>query len=169
MGKETFNALMARGFDSETANRLESSGYTLNSLKALDADGLRALNIPEELIQSILRESRPQIPLETLTKVLYESRTTCCVCRDRSQGIVVHHIHEYRDSRSHNEDNLVVLCLNHHGEAHTKRELQLNLNSERLREIKKRWLEDVKEYDIREARNKNLGYSYQEVKQVLSE
>lgn len=121
MGKNTFNALMARGFDSETAHRLAEAGHTLNSLKTLDVNKLRSLNIPEELIDIILREKRPPIPPKTLDKVLFESRWTCCVCRDRRQGIIVHHIHEYSDSRSHDEDNLVVLCLNHHGEAHTKR------------------------------------------------
>jgi hypothetical protein len=73
-----------------------------------------------------------------VNKVLDESRWTCCVCRrDISLGIIVHHIEEYSDSRSHVEDNLVVLCLNHHGEAHTTRELQLNLNRERLRQSNK--------------------------------
>lgn len=91
---------------------------------------------------------------------------TCCVCRDRSQGIIVHHIDEFSDSRSHAEDNLVVLCLNHHGEAHTKRELQLNLTPERLRKLKARWLKDVKQYDIREALNGNSEYSYETIKQI---
>src|ERR671932_784582 len=103
MGTRTLNALMKRGFDSETAHRLEKAGYTVNSLKSLDEHKLRKLNITEELIQTILRESRPPIPSETLNKVLYENRMTCCVCRDRSQGIIVHHIHEFSDSRSHAE------------------------------------------------------------------
>jgi hypothetical protein len=166
MGRGTFNALMRRGFDLETAHRLEKAGYTVNSLKSLDEHKLRKLKIPEELIQAILRESRPPIPSETLNKVLYESRMTCCVCRDRSQGIIVHHIHEFSDSRSHAEDNLVVLCLNHHGEAHTKRELQLNLTPERLREFKARWLKDVKQYDSRESLSANSEYSYETIKQI---
>ena len=32
----TVDALIARGFDSETANRLKQAGSTLNSLKSLD-------------------------------------------------------------------------------------------------------------------------------------
>jgi len=69
----TVNALMARGFDSETANRLkQAAGYTLNSLKLLDENELRSLHIREELIDIILREKRPPIPPETLKKVLYE-------------------------------------------------------------------------------------------------
>lgn len=162
----TVNALIARGFDSETANRLKLAGYTLNSLKILDENELRSLNIREELIDKILREKRPPIPQETLNKVLFESRWTCCVCRNKKKGIIVHHIHEYSESRSHAEDNLVVLCLDDHGEAHTKRELQLNLTAERLRELKKQWLEQVKQFDNCAALSANPEYSYQSINQI---
>jgi len=47
MGQKTFNALMERGFDSETANRLEKAGYTLSSLTTLDDNKLIFLNISE--------------------------------------------------------------------------------------------------------------------------
>jgi hypothetical protein len=166
MGQKTYDALMALSFDAETAYRLSEAGHTLNSLKTSDIRKLRSLNISEELIDIIVRQPRAPIPLETLNKVLFESRMTCCICRDNSLGIIIHHIDEYSDSRSHAEDNLVVLCLNHHGEAHTKRELQLNLTPERLRGIKKQWLKQVKEYDTREALSANLGYSYQFMKQI---
>jgi hypothetical protein len=82
MGKKTFNALMRRGFDSETAHRLDSDGHTLNSLKSLDKNSLQSLKIPRELIQTLLQEPRPPIPPKILNKVLYESRMTCCACRD---------------------------------------------------------------------------------------
>jgi hypothetical protein len=101
-----------------------------------------------------------------MNKVLFESRYTCCVCRDRSGGIIVHNIHKYSESRSHAEDNLVVLSLNHHGEAHTTRELDLNLTQDRLRQFKKLWLERVKQYDNREALSANPEYSYQSINQI---
>ena len=162
----TVNALMARGFDSETAKRFKQAGYTLNSLKSIDKNELRSINIRQELIDIILRGKRPPITSETMNKLLFESRYTCCACRDRSRGIIVHHIHKYSESRSHAEDNLVVLCLNCHGEAHTKRELQLNLTPERLREHKKQWLEYVKQLDNGEALSANPEYSYQSINQI---
>jgi hypothetical protein len=79
MGKNTFNALMARGFDSETANRLAKAGHTLTSLKTSDVN---------------------------------------------------------------------------------------NLTPERLREFKKQWLEQVKQYDNDEVLSANSGYSYQSVNQI---
>lgn len=157
---------MQRGCDSETANRLDQAGYTLNDLKTLKENELRSLNIREELIDIILGEKRPPIPSETMNKVLFESRYTCCVCRDRSGGIIVHHIHKYSESRSHAEDNLVVLCLGDHREAHTTRELDLNLTPDRLRQSKKLWLELVKQYDNREALSANPEYSYQSINQI---
>lgn len=166
MGQKTFNALMELGFDSETANRLEQAGYTLSSLKTLDKNKLSSLNISEEYIEIILGGKRPPIPSQRMNKLLFESRYTCCVCRDRSGGIIVHHIDEYSDSRSHAEDNLVVLCLNDHGEAHTKRDIQLNLTKDRLRQCKKLWLERVKQYDNREALSANPEYSYQSINQI---
>ena len=101
-----------------------------------------------------------------MNKLLFESRYTCCVCRDISGGIIVHHIEKYSESHSHDEDNLVVLCLNCHGEAHTTRELQLNLNRDRLRQSKKLWLERVKQLDNREALSANPEYSYQSINQI---
>ncbi len=71
MGQKTFNALMERGFDSETANRLEKAGYTLSSLTTLDDNKLISLNIGEELIGIIRDKKRPVIPSETMNKLLF--------------------------------------------------------------------------------------------------
>jgi len=162
----TVNALIARGFDSETANRLKQDGYTLNSLKNLKENELRSLNIREELIERILGEKRPPIPEKTVNKVLYESAMNCCICRDKNQAVIVHHIEKYSESHSHDEDNLVVLCPNHHGEAHTKRELQQNLTPERLRDFKQRWLDWLNQPGNREALSANPEYSYQSINQI---
>jgi hypothetical protein len=159
MGKNTRDALIARGFDSEIATNLDNGGYTLKSLKNMSVDDLRTLSIPEEQIQVILNESRPPIPLGTLIKVLQESCWTCCICRTGS-GVIVHHIDEYSNSRSHAEENLVVLCLTHHGEAHTKRKMQLNLTPERLKESKKLWIQTVRELNRQKLLGKTPSCSY---------
>lgn len=166
MSQRTLIALVRRGFDLETASRLASTGHTLKLLKSLDESALRALDISEDMVSAIFREPRPPIPLETLGKVLYESRMTCCVCRDRNRGVIVHHIHEFSDTRSHDESNLVVLCLDHHGEAHTRRALQMNLTANRLRDLKSRWLADVREHDIHEALSAKSNYSHEAVRQI---
>ena len=166
MGQKTFNALMERGFDSETANRLEKGGYTLSSLTTLDEKTLSSLNISEELLDIIRKGKRPPIPSETMNKLLFESGWACCVCGKTSGGIIVHHIEKYSESHSHDEDNLVVLCLNHNGEAHTKRELGINLTPDRLRASKKLRLERVKQLHNREPLSANPEYSYESINQI---
>jgi len=101
-----------------------------------------------------------------MNKLLFESGWACCVCGKTSGGIIVHHIEKYSESHSHDEDNLVVLCLNHHGEAHTKRELSINLTPDRLRAFKKLRSELVKQLHNREPLSANPEYSYQSINQI---
>jgi len=101
-----------------------------------------------------------------MNKLLFESGWACCVCGKTSGGIIVHHIEKYSESHSHDEDNLVVLCLNHHGEAHTKRELGINLTPDRLRASKKLRLERVKQLHNREPLSANPEYSYESINQI---
>lgn len=57
--------------------------------------------------------------------------------------MILHHIVEYEASRSHAEDNLVVLCSNDHARAHTKGENTRNLTPDLLRDFKRRWTDQV--------------------------
>jgi hypothetical protein len=147
MNRRTLNGLIARGLDSKTAEALASSGYTLQSLKTSDDRNLKKLGLKKSFILSLRDKGRPPIPEPTVVKLLQESRWTCCVCRDNSKGGVIHHIVDLSISKNHDESNLVVLCSNDHGEAHTKRKLQLNLTSARLLKLKKTWLLKVKQMD----------------------
>ncbi len=149
MNISTFNALMARGIDSTKAQQLISEGFTISSLKQLDLSSIRKLNISDEVINTIQRETRPQIPSETVIKLLYESKRTCCVCRDNTQPIIIHHIEEWHISKNNSESNLVVLCLRHHDEAHTKKSLSINLSAKQILTSKQTWLSYIKTEDAR--------------------
>lgn len=135
---------MQRGVPSNFANKIASYGYSLAKLKQLKTDELLALGFNQEAAEIINKEKRPPIPADTLNKVLYESQYACCICK-KSIEIIVHHIVPWEESKSHHEDNLVVLCLEHHGKAHTKHELSLNLTKERLLFAKSQWIKEVKE------------------------
>ncbi len=143
--KRTQNALLAKGIDSDLAERLVGRGHTVASLKSMRADQLAALGLSARQVQAFTSADRPPIPQETLISILSKSRWTCCVCKDRHRGIIVHHIEQWADSKSHDESNLVVLCLDHHGEAHTKRELSLSLDPDRLRALRDRWYQEAVE------------------------
>lgn len=139
----TEKALMARGFDSETAARLRCAGQTLAKLKLSSENALSALGLNAEQIAAIYGGTRPAIPQEDLVKVLFANRWVCCVCRDPQRPIIVHHINEWSTSRDHSTPNLAVLCTIHHGEAHTNRQLEQNLTSSRISSLKAQWEQQV--------------------------
>lgn len=143
----TEKALLARGFDSELAASIRQRGYTLESLKLADDESLFALGLSQAQVGLLRREPRPPIPMEDLTRVLFDNRWVCCVCRDASRPIIVHHIQEWSESRSHAPANLAVLCSLHHGEAHTQRQLEQNLTSPRIAQCKAMWEAQVRRDD----------------------
>ena len=139
----TEKALIARGFDSGLAAKLRQAGQTLDKLKRTEDSTLISLGLSQEHIRIVRQEPRPPIPQENLAKVLFANRWVCCVCRDATQPIVVHHIREWALSRDHSVSNLAVLCLNHHGEVHTIRQLAQNLTATRVAGLKSTWEETV--------------------------
>ncbi|WP_149720998.1 HNH endonuclease signature motif containing protein [Alcaligenes faecalis] len=149
MNKNTVNALIARGIDSTFAANLSAKKHTISSLKQLSEGDLIGLGFSAEKANELLRESRPPVPEETLLRLLYKSRRTCCICRDPKKSVVVHHIEEWSSSRSHAEENLIVLCLEHHDLAHTKRELSQTLSKAELLAAKKNWSRDVEILDAK--------------------
>jgi hypothetical protein len=149
MSISTFNALIARGVDSNKANQLLSIGHNLTTLKQLSVEDLRKLNLRDTFIETIQKENRPPIPPETVITLLYKSKRTCCICRDNSRSIIIHHIEEWHISKDHSENNLVVLCLQHHDEAHTQKDLSQNLSKSQLLAFKEKWISYVQTDDAK--------------------
>ena len=149
MSKKTFNALISRGFDTQLTNLIISKGLTLGKLKQLPSEDLLKIGIDQTKVNSILKEKRHPIPLDTVIKLLYESKRKCCVCREDGRSVIIHHIKEWHESKDHGEANLVVLCLEHHNDAHTKKGLSLNLTANQLIAFKSKWIEAVKTTDSR--------------------
>jgi hypothetical protein len=143
----TEKALLARGVDSELAASIRNQGYTLDSLKLADDRSLSALGLSQAQIDLLRRESRPPIQMEDLTRVLFDNRWVCCICRDASRPIIVHHIREWSESRDHTPANLALLCSLHHSEAHTQRQLEQNLTGPRIARSKAMWEAQVRRDD----------------------
>lgn len=81
--------------------------------------------------------SRKSLPSNLRNKLLLEANHACTIC-GRSP-VRIHHIDG--DSSRNTEDNLIVLCLNHHDEAERSKSLEglsANLSTEALREYKNR-------------------------------
>lgn len=135
----SFRALVSRGLDTATAERLVSAGYSLAKLQSLTRDKLIGLDVPEHLVMVILDEQRPPVPDPIVRKLLIGSRYRCCVCHEPGKSLILHHIVEWSESRDNSEENLAVLCLNDHGEAHTTRSIGRNLTADVIREAKRVW------------------------------
>ncbi len=144
---KTEKALIARGMDSATAQKLRIDGWTMSKLKTSSTDELKAAGLSKEFIAKLFKEQRPPIPDDTLSKLLFDNRFQCCICRDPDLPIIVHHIDEWARSRSHAPENLAVLCLKHHSDAHSKKELAQNLDLKMLTKLKKAWEAEVKRFD----------------------
>ncbi|WP_087130890.1 HNH endonuclease signature motif containing protein [Caballeronia pedi] len=133
---------MARGVDSITAASISDGGHSIAALRAKSLPELLSLGLPENIAKDIYSKRTP-IPAKTLLKLLHDNKWVCCVCRSESAPVVIHHIEPWAKSRSHEADNLVVLCPSDHAKAHSKGALSQNLSPEALRDAKRRWEEQV--------------------------
>ncbi|RYX82612.1 hypothetical protein EON83_18750 [bacterium] len=147
INNKTYVALLARNFQSDHAESLVRKGYTLEKLKIKSHIDLEKLGLSASEIQGLFDEARPPIPTENLIEVLHQSRWTCCICRDRTNPVIVHHIKPWHESRDHTAENLAVLCPNDHARAHTRSELTLELSPERLKASRDAWLKQVEKMD----------------------
>jgi len=147
----TEKALLERGIDSKKAKELIKNGYNLETLAALNAEQKNALGFTENDIQKIFKNDRPKIPEDIVYDILFKCRNTCCICRDSSKSIIIHHIIEWNISKDNSENNLVVLCIEHHDMAHTKKELSRNLTSEEIKSSKAKWEKEVSRLDNEEV------------------
>lgn len=138
MNKRTLNSFISHGLDSVKSTELIIAGYNVGSLKALSKKKLVELGLETHQIES-LKGDRPPIPTETVFKLLYESNFTCCVCKKPGKGVIIHHLDEFHISKNHDYDNLVVICHEHHDEAHTDRRNSQNLTKDKLKAFKKEW------------------------------
>ena len=137
---------MARGVDSHTAHRLREAGLTLARLMEMRKPDLLSLGLDQNTIKR-LQKGRSSIPSPNLIGVLFANRFLCCVCRDDSKPIAVHHIEPWSESRDHSVSNLAVLCTHHHGEAHSTRALEQTLTPTLLKQLKREWESKVKRID----------------------
>lgn len=156
----TEKAFIARGVDSATAQKLRMDGWSISKVKTSSEEDLKAAGLSKEFIAKLFKEQRPPIPDDVLSKLLFDNRFQCCICRDPSLPIIVHHIDEWAQSRSHAPENLAVLCLVHHSDAHSKKELAQNLDAKTLLKMKEAWQAEVKRFDSESIlKSMRLDYS----------
>ncbi|MFA6598411.1 MAG: hypothetical protein WCS69_11850 [Ignavibacteriaceae bacterium] len=141
---KTEKALLARGFDTNLIASLLGKGYSLSKLKTKSKNDLLGLGIHHDLIEIIQKESRPPISDKIVSELIYDSKMICCICRESNRPIIIHHIIPWNESHDNSEENLVVLCLEHHDLAHTRKELSINLTANHIRNAKDQWIDFVR-------------------------
>ena len=88
------------------------------------------------------KKERVTIPDDLAAKVMFASDRTCCVCRLEKQKIQVHHIDG--DPSNNTFDNLAVICLYCHSDAHTNMAFVRNLTPELIQMYNSSWRDIVK-------------------------
>lgn len=149
--KKMQSDFMAYGIDSASAEKL-SQKWTVQQSKKQTVESMRSLGISQETAEKtaeLLRHpTRTPIPLKTVEDVLVKSAFMCCLCHRSGLPIVIHHLDRWEDSHSHDPDNLVVLCLNHHGEAHSHHENSRNLTPQIIRKAREKWYAAIQEQNM---------------------
>lgn len=139
--------LIAVGIDSALAAKAIDNGFALSKLKAASKQDLMASFSEEEAALLWDAARRKPIEKETIRRLVEENDWKCCVCWDikREEPVIVHHIEEHSKTQDDSYDNLVVLCLKHHADVHTKHELSRHpLPPELLHQRKQQWAEAVR-------------------------
>jgi len=133
--------LKSLGLSPELAHRVVDMGYTLSRLKAESKQSLRKYFTDSEVEEIWQVTGRERIPAATRKRLMDESGRRCPICRDllSEDIVVVHHIRR-RHGDNNAYDNLVVLCPNHHLQAHFGKALP----PQWIRQMKQEWIEYLK-------------------------
>ncbi|MFB0533400.1 MAG: HNH endonuclease signature motif containing protein [Anaerolineae bacterium] len=84
-----------------------------------------------------MAKRRKKIPRNIEAEILFLNDKTCCICRDSTKGVQIHHI----DGNPNNNDlsNLAVVCTEHHDEIHKSGRITKGISPTLLRKYKRSW------------------------------
>lgn len=89
-----------------------------------------------------MAKERTEVSAELAARVMFASDRTCCVCRSEKLKIQIHHIDE--DPSNNAFDNLAVICLFCHVDAHSSTPFVRNMSAETLQLYNNSWREIVR-------------------------
>ena len=143
---ETF---LKYGVSEEIANKLVTAGYTVSKVRPASKKDFDKILNSNEVDDLFLKVKRRPILDDIYERLVKETELHCCFCWNilEEKPVIIHHIDEYNKTQDNSFNNLIVLCLNHHGDVHTKREIsQQNFSKIRLLSQKEKWIEVLIEY-----------------------
>lgn len=117
--------LLATGLDSAIAAKAIAAGLTLSRLRAANKKELDKLFTSHEVTGIRTALQRQVIAEDVIIALVEKCDWSCCVCwnLDKSDPVIIHHIVGHAKTADDTYENLVVLCLNHHGIAHSTWEI----------------------------------------------
>ncbi len=117
--------LLGYGIDSELASKLILEGYGVTKIKNASIGELATLFGDKKAKEIKNAVTRKAVPDEIITRLIIECDWKCCICWnvEAVRPVIVHHIEKYSKTQNNSYENLVVLCPNHHADAHSKSEL----------------------------------------------
>jgi hypothetical protein len=111
---------------------------------------------------TMLVQRRPKIPAAAEEETLFNARHTCCICREKNNDVIIHHIDGNR--KNNNLDNLAVVCLECHSKVTGTRGLGKSFKPGEVRRYKRSWDKQVR--DSREVSRPKIFYMKELVSQV---
>jgi hypothetical protein len=139
MSTDPMVRIAAAGLDTDTAQKAIAAGWNLTQLRAAPKKDLRTIFDEEEVERVVAALQRKEIDETVVAELVKRCGWSCCVCwnYDAHPPVIIHHIVAHAKTADDSYLNLVVLCLNHHGEAHSKWEISRHpLPPERIRTLK---------------------------------
>lgn len=89
-----------------------------------------------------MAKDRVPIPDDLAAEVMFASDRKCCVCRLEKHKVQIHHIDE--DPSNNTFENLAVICLHCHSDAHTTGAFVRNLTPELIQLYNSSWRDIVR-------------------------
>lgn len=88
-----------------------------------------------------MKKKRIPIPKDLAADVLFAADRTCCVCRENGKAVQIHHIDG--DPSNNTQENLVVLCLEHHNQTQITGGFGRKLDAPLVTRYRDEWLKHV--------------------------
>jgi hypothetical protein len=121
MSRDLLTNLVAAGLDTGLAQKALEAGFNLTKLRSATKKDLEPHFYSGEVERIRDALQRAEIDPVVLQQLVEKCDWACCACWniDERNPVIVHHIVEHAKRGDDAYENLVVLCLNHHGMAHS--------------------------------------------------
>jgi len=120
MNERTRQALVTLSIPTDVIEKIGRQGHTLDSLRSLSGPQLRKFYAEDEAQLIELKIKRQPISDTVAEAILAASKGVCAYCDDgiSTRPYQIHHIEPYSANQNNTEDNLVLVCPNHHAWIH---------------------------------------------------